>query len=258
MIVTFDTSPLKNIEKHQQKQNRSRIAAVVKPIRFYPPPPPVLPDLNTNYLFNEERAIAGNLAEQGAGGQQEAAVNIKDVFYVGSVITGESRKGIVSYPGSKTPAPAPTTRTRGRRVPTVTSAESAMEQTFLSPGDSFGGYKVTEVEADRIVFKKGAEVIEKMLNDPDKKRKTVTPQPPRANSASRVTTISPTASPPTAPSRNGIPRATPTTQRLRQTRPTVQSRQQARPGRTPRAVRMTPEQIRQMEREIDQAERQKR
>ncbi len=251
MIITLDTAPLKNVEDYQ-KQKRSRPAAIVKPIQFYPPPPPVLPDLNSNYLFNEERSIAGNLTEEGPSGEQEIAVNIRDVFYVGSVITDEYHKGIVAYPVSKTP---PTAAPRGRRLPAAAPVESGMEQVFLTIGDNLGGYKVTEVEPDRIVFKKGTEVIEKMLNDPDKKRKAVAPQPLRANSPSKVTTIAPPTPPPASPTRNVSPRPTPAARRQPQAASRPQSTQ---PSRTPRAVRMTEEQIRQMEQEINQAERQKR
>lgn len=243
MVVTLKTDPLKGVEKVKKEKRSSRPVPIIKPVRFYPPPPPVLPDLGSGYLFNEERALAGKVIEESPGGGQELAVNINDVFYVGSVITDEYRKGIVSYPEIKTPA------TTGRRQPRqATAAAAKMQQAFLVLGDTLGGYKVTEVEPDRIVFTRGAETVEKLLNDPDKKRKTVAPQP-KARATQRTPTRRDT------PTRRTI-RTPAARQQTRQ--PATQRSRTTNPAARNKAVPMTREQIREMEQELERAERQKR
>ena len=242
MVVTMKTDPLQTVAKHK-KQKRGRPVPIFKPIRFYPPPPPVLPDLSSGYIFIEGRTIASkNDVEESQNGQQDIRVNINDVFYVGSVITDKYRKGIVSYPVSKTPAPT----IKGRRVSSKATRQAKTEQAFLVQGDTLGGYKVTEVAADRIVFKKDNETIEKLLNDPDKKRKTVAPRS-KSKTQSRARVTSSTAG------RKSTKRST-AVKRPQQRRPPTTTTQ-TRPR--PKTERMTDAEIRAMEQEIEQIEQQR-
>jgi hypothetical protein len=144
---------------------------------FYPPVPAALPDFTKGYLFNEERMIEGAAVDNGDGTEEETAglnVDMDTVFYAGSIIIGEIRKGLVTYPSPKA-APL------NRKITVRQAAPPARERNYaqLAVDESFSGYTVVEVESDRIVFQKGAETIEKMLNDPKKTRIAAPPPPPQ-------------------------------------------------------------------------------
>lgn len=144
---------------------------------FYPPVPVSLPDLNKGYLFNEERMIEGSAVENGDGAEAdttETAVDMETVFYAGSIIIGETRKGLVMFPPAR--APVPPRRTNARQAPAPPKERNYAQ---LGVGDSFSGYKVQAVEPDRIIFQKGSDTIEKILNDPKKTRIAAPPPPPR-------------------------------------------------------------------------------
>ena len=147
-----------------------------KNVIFYPPVPLALPDLDKGYLFNEERMIEG-AAGGNEGGQEEEdtaalSVDMDTVFYAGSIIIGEVRKGLVTYP-------APQAAALNRKITTRQAAPPARERNYaqLAVGENFSGYEVIEVEPNRIVFRKGADTIEKMLNDPKKTRIDAPPLP---------------------------------------------------------------------------------
>ncbi|RJX33791.1 MAG: hypothetical protein C4531_04815 [Desulfurivibrio sp.] len=142
---------------------------------FYPPVPIALPDFNKGYLFNEERSIESAADGSGDGSGEDTAslsVDMDAVFYAGSIIIGEIRKGLVAYP-------SPRATVLNRKITTRQAAPQDKERNYaqLAVGENFSGYTVAEVEADRIVFQKGSETIEKMLIDPKKSRITPPPLP---------------------------------------------------------------------------------
>ncbi|MCJ7600597.1 MAG: hypothetical protein MUO63_03735 [Desulfobulbaceae bacterium] len=148
-----------------------------KNVIFYPPVPVALPDLNKGYLFNEERMIEGAAGENGDGTEEDSTepfVDMDTVFYAGSIIIGEMRKGLVMFPPAK--APFPTRRTTAKQAPAPPKERKYAQ---LGVGDSFSGYKVVAVEPERIVFQKGPDTIEKILNDPNKTRIAAPPPPPK-------------------------------------------------------------------------------
>ncbi|MCK9294772.1 MAG: hypothetical protein M0P70_06775 [Desulfobulbaceae bacterium] len=149
-----------------------------KNVIFYPPVPITLPDFDKGYLFNEERMIEGAAGGNEVGQEEEGAaaalsVDMDTVFYAGSIIIGEVRKGLVTYP-------APQAAALNRKVTARQAAPPpARERNYaqLAVGENFSGYEVIEVEPNRIVFQKGADTIEKMLNDPKKTRIDAPPLP---------------------------------------------------------------------------------
>ncbi|MBU4262012.1 MAG: hypothetical protein KKC76_09085 [Proteobacteria bacterium] len=149
-----------------------------KNVIFYPPLPAALPDFNKGYLFNEERMIEGATGDDnnGDGTEEDTAglnVDMDTVFYAGSIIIGEIHKCLVTYPSPKA-APL------NKKITARQAAPTARERNYaqLAVGESFSGYTIVEVEPDRIVFQKGSETIEKMLNDP-KKTRIAAPPPPK-------------------------------------------------------------------------------
>lgn len=178
-VVSLQTESLPVLaeggEQQEKNENLKRIPA--KPVKFYPDIPVPLPDLNEKYLFNEERFLQGEKEEEEpelkeASGN-ELNVDIETVFYVGSIIIGDLRKGLISYTENKTPT-AVTSKSRSKTPTRLNTKKYAQ----LVAGDSLSGYKVETVDPDRIVFSKGTEKIEKLLNDP-KKERIKPPTPPR-------------------------------------------------------------------------------
>lgn len=151
-------------EPEPSRAKPSRPGAASKNIQFYPPVRAPLPELSDGYLFVESRALAGG--EKGGGEQESVYVGIDDVFYVGSIISDTLTKGIVAFPDSQGGS-------RARRP--GSAAGGKMKHVSLAPGDTFSGYKVSEVHPDRMVFTKGGEKIEKPLYDPAKKRTAAKP-----------------------------------------------------------------------------------
>ncbi|MBU0964759.1 MAG: hypothetical protein KKA54_00125 [Proteobacteria bacterium] len=149
-----------------------------KNVIFYPPVPVALPDFNKGYLFNEERMIESAAVDNGDATEEDSTgptVDMDTVFYAGSIIIGEVHKGLVTYPSPKAAAPL------NRKIPARKAAPPPVRErnyAQLAVGESFSGYKVVEVEADRIVFQKGPDTIEKILNDP-KKTRIAAPPPPK-------------------------------------------------------------------------------
>lgn len=138
-------------------------------IQFYPPVPGRLPDLNRGYVFNEARSLANEGEGEGVA-EPAADTTLDEATYVGSVISGERRIGVISY--TEQTASQPRAVTRGRPVIGAPAGESKHVQ--LAPGETFGGYTVAEVLPDRIVFEKNGRKVEKLLTA-DKQRK----QPPQ-------------------------------------------------------------------------------
>lgn len=154
-----------------------------KSVSFYPAVPPALPDLNKGYLFNEERTLEGAVDAAGTEEGDEAAeslvVDMETVFYAGSIIIGDVRKGLVTFPAAATPVRKTARPQKGGAAPAPPSVPKQRNYAQLVAGESFSGYKVLAVEADRIIFQKGEETVEKLLNDPKKSRIAApAPQPP--------------------------------------------------------------------------------
>ena len=140
---------------------------------FYPEVPASLPDLRDGYLFNEERMLSaaeeeGGEEEDAGGEHEEIKVNMDDVMYVGSVIRGDVRKGLVAYPAQRK---SPKTLDKIKRTKKKTLWTSRnQDYARLLVGESFSDYKVVEIEPDRIEFEKGGKRVVKLLNDPGKER----------------------------------------------------------------------------------------
>ncbi|MCB2181684.1 MAG: hypothetical protein KQH63_06655 [Desulfobulbaceae bacterium] len=170
-VVSFrsaDTQAQLTDKTEKQSPNRSQNTGA--PVKFYPAVPSPLPDLKKGYLFNEERLLVDDSAvaeitEESPTEGDGPAVDMSTVFYSGSIIIGDLRKGLISYSEAKA-QPVKKTKTRAR---TATKPKKT-KYTQLVAGDTISGYKVVSVEPDRIIFEKGTEKIEKTLNDPGKVR----------------------------------------------------------------------------------------
>ncbi|MFO7605771.1 MAG: hypothetical protein R6W72_05695 [Desulfurivibrionaceae bacterium] len=137
--------------------------------KLYPEVPAVLPDLNENYLFNSERSFAAE--EEGPGSVSEV-VDLAEINYTGSLIVGQIRVGLITYQDEISvagPGPAAAQGGNRRRVPTKTVTKNKQ----LAVGENFMGYVVEEIEKDRLVLKKGDEMIVKFLYDSDTDREGV-------------------------------------------------------------------------------------
>ena len=137
---------------------------------FYPKVPTSLPDLRDGYLFNEKRMLAAE--EEGleeddlTGDHEEIKVNMGDVMYVGSLIRGDVRRGLISYPAQRKKTKSEVKRAKKKRLRSTKNRDYAR----LLVGERFSDYKVVEIEADRIKFEKRGKTVVKFLNDPGKNR----------------------------------------------------------------------------------------
>lgn len=135
---------------------------------FYPPVPVVLPDLNDGYLFNREREFEEVVMDRTRG--VNGMVDLAEVTYAGSLIVGEIYKGLVIYqkksPVARKVARASRRTARARR----TAVKTEYKYKQLELGEKFMGYLVEKIAKDRIVFKKGDEVVEIFLYDQNKDR----------------------------------------------------------------------------------------
>jgi hypothetical protein len=124
--------------------------------------------LNTGYLFNAERALATEeeSAAEADQGKNLYPINMDKVFYAGSIIIGEKRKGLVSFEdptyGLK--------KQNDKKGKVKAKPKSKTKYVQLAVNDQLGGYTVKEVETDYITFEKGGKSIEKMLHDNNKTR----------------------------------------------------------------------------------------
>lgn len=158
-----EAGPVDTVMHRQQPS----AAAEKRNLDFYPPLPTKLPDLNAGYIFNPFRQLGD--ADTGDGPAEPTVEAIMDaVTYVGSVISGKQRIGIIAYtvPDDNQ---RPGAVIRGWRQPVKAPPHAENKHAQLAPGEIFGGYTVAEVLPDRIVFKKNGLTVEKLL-DVDKKR----------------------------------------------------------------------------------------
>lgn len=175
---------------------------------LYPPVPAVLPDLNENYLFNSERNFSENELEVGSA---TGSIDLAEVTYAGSLIVGEIRMALVTYKEKAAVAGRGAASRRPGAASRRTPAKNTEENRQLAVGNNFMGYIVDKIEKDRIVFKKGNEMVVKFLYDSGKDRSGIG-QP--INSSARqpvaTTTSNRTVSPPpviTRPPRDMRPKA---------------------------------------------------
>ena len=137
---------------------------------FYPKVPAPLPDLRDGYLFNEKRMLAIEEEEQVendlTGEHEGIKVNMADVMYVGSLIRGDVRRGLISYPAQRKK-----TKTEVKRAKKKTLRSSKnRDYVRLLVGERFSDYKVVEIEPDRIKFEKRGKTVVKFLHDSGKNR----------------------------------------------------------------------------------------
>ncbi len=140
-------------------------------VKLYPVVPRHLPDLYDGYLFNEERMLmrADEVnKDEGGDAHQGIRADIEDVMYVGSLIIGNIRKGLISYP-NKGQSPQSFKDMAARKKSTKKTTKQ-LNYAQLLVGETFSDYKVVAVESDRIEFSKAGKTITKQLYDPAKKR----------------------------------------------------------------------------------------
>lgn len=178
-------------------------------------------------LFDPERG-AGQVrdAEASSAAQQR----LRSLILLGTAILGDSRYAILQEPGDpRSPAP----RGQAARPSTLR----------LKLGDTFEGFRLSEVEARRVVFTKGPSRVEVVLDffrkveDPRQKAPAPTPASPgvvRKGESSvpakgEITPSAP-AKPEGAPRREGAAR-TPSQERPRVRRPPPDLTPKVTPGR---------------------------
>jgi hypothetical protein len=141
-----------------------------KQVSFYPQVPKKLPDLNQGYVFNEDRFLASADTEEKGEQAEEPTDGVKldmdQLFYAGSIIIGDNRKGLVSYVDLQ----AKSVKKKKATSKTKKSSSSKKKYAQLKINDQLGGYTVTEVEADHITFERGGKSIAKTLHDSSKVR----------------------------------------------------------------------------------------
>jgi hypothetical protein len=258
ITATWTHDPLDQLKTTSKKTKETRAIPPQQPaIRFNPVPPAVLPDLDAGYIFNESRT-AGSRREEELTGKKTPGINIREAFYVGSIIIGDTPKGMLSYPaaGMTTPQVRP-------GIPR--SGGAGMKQIMVEKGDDVGGYTVSEILPGKIVFTKDSETVEKFLNDPDKKRSIPPPSSPSAGqpAGSKVRTVgggttsgttsrpAPAGATQSQPGKPSPRLSTPSRVRGIQAPPSAPPAQ-APPPKPASSRRMTPEEIEQMEKEIEE------
>lgn len=147
-------------------------------LNLQPTAPMVMPDLKQGYLFNEDRLIeseADKLAEDAEdhGNDLGISADVDQLTYSGSIIGDTFSQALVSFPPGKEAVKPQRSGSRRQRV----SKSSAEETARLKVGDVLSGYLVAEISPDKLVLKKGDEVLEKFMYDPNKKRVAPTRQP---------------------------------------------------------------------------------
>jgi len=135
---------------------------------FYPSLPDPLPDLTEGYLFNKKRQLETE-QEGSPKKSQEAVISMGDLVYRGSIITGASRKALVSY---KEIVEQDTPFTTGGKKQRTTGLKYAV----LGISDKLGGYRLTTLEPERLIFQQDGETVEKLLYDRNQNR-VIMPSP---------------------------------------------------------------------------------
>ena len=197
MVTTLQYNDLTVETTTDAKRGKGAAQGRPQPVTLYPVVPGVLPDLGKGYLFNEERSLNEG---RPAGQDHEAiAVNIDEVTYEGSLIVGEDRIALLSYPerGQQT---IRTSRIARRTVSTKETGHIRVRM-----GETISGYKVLEILPEKIIFSKGAERLEKVLFDASKQRVVADRPSPTRQSPTMSTPVpspNPRSNPPPAPPKN--------------------------------------------------------
>ena len=157
MVLTWQQDPLAAAQKKQPPPASSGELPAIPEVRFYPPPRTPT-DLHKGYLFNAERSLAN--PEAGKDGATDGP-GLTELSYVGSVIVGTQRTALLAYSGS---GPIP-----GQR-PGSLKPGSRQQHLRVAEGENVGGYTVDSVLPDKIIFRQGERVVEKLLHEPNKKR----------------------------------------------------------------------------------------
>jgi hypothetical protein len=184
-------TPTESVAKKSAPAGEASTLPQAKPLQ--PMVPGVLPDLKDGYLFNPERMLAGAEAppsmeekadDAGAENTTGIAAKMDDVTYAGSIIADNFSRAIIVYTeaaAKNKPKPPAQPAARSSKVkatpPPVAAAPGSEKHGQLEVGDVLDGYKVAEIQPDKLVFTKGDETVEKLLYDPEKKRQA---PPPRA------------------------------------------------------------------------------
>ena len=171
-ILSWQDPVLPALEIKADDKTTARVKS--KRIVFYPRPSAPLPDVLDGYLFNAERMLAGESAEESEGPTEIdlLSIDMEKILYTGSIIIGDLRKGMLSYSiaDSSVKKTAVASRRTTRRSPRRSDDDKTKRHIVVEQGRNFAGYKVVAVEPERIVFEQDGEKIEKFLYDPSKKR----------------------------------------------------------------------------------------
>lgn len=189
LVSVWREDPLHRLAAEKKKEVPPRAAIPEKIPSMQPLISGVQPDLNTGYIFNVERNLAGG---DGADGQAQGAAReaMDKVQYNGSIIAGNDVRALLSYP--------------------VAGPGTQQKQGFLRVvvGDTVNGYLVAEILPEKIIFSRGGQKITKLLRDktrapaappPAGESGVPLPAPPSAQQSPARTNPAPILSPPPRP-----------------------------------------------------------
>ncbi len=173
-------SGLVNLSHNPLPPEKKIVGAEVTPSQenastlFFHQVPMPLPDLHKGYVFNADRELIVEVEEPEPEDKEEKIdkedldIDFESVSYVGSIITKEKRKAIISYSVQPKRRSASRRTRRGSRRAQKIATKAKYAQLII--GDEFNDFKVTEILTDKIVFERDDEKIEKLLHDPKKNR----------------------------------------------------------------------------------------
>jgi hypothetical protein len=174
IIQTWQSPVIKAALSIKKVEKNAKLNPKPQKVSFYPSVLAKTPNLNEGYIFNEERYLPDPDKEDESASNEKGEglkIDFENVMYNGSLIIGDEAKALLSYPE---PKKAPVKQNRNfrqkssKRIKKLKGRKTARKTVMT--GDVIGGYRVTSIQPDMIVFRKGEERIKKMLNDPEKKR----------------------------------------------------------------------------------------
>jgi hypothetical protein len=174
--ATFDTL----VDRPPARPSEAVTTSIAKkssprpPLRPNPVIAPGLPDLNAGYLFNSQRFLAKENRADAADKGPDHTIRPEDVVFNGALLGQGYRTALVSY------TLAPKQEIRPGRPGPASQTSRRQGSIQLGIGDELGGYTVTEITADFILFSKAGETIKKTLFDSDKQRHQATSRRPPA------------------------------------------------------------------------------
>lgn len=145
-------------------------------------------------MFNQERYLIDpekkNVAKEKKEDQpQKPEINFDKLLYNGSLIIGNTAKALIGYPEPiKPPKGKKKLIRRSNYRKTNKSQKSKIVKKTVKVGDSIGSFHVSQILADKIVFKNGEKKIEKMLFDSNKKRTVIRKNQKKTRSSRRKVT----------------------------------------------------------------------